>query len=50
MGNNAVDVNDFTNNSGAVNNHITAHGSNWYFAVCAVMGSSQIRLTLTLAS
>lgn len=42
MGNNALANNGFTNGSGTVNNHITTHGSDWYFAVCAVMAFSTI--------
>lgn len=40
MGNNALVANGFTNNSGTTDNHITTHGSDWYFAVCAVMAVS----------
>ena len=34
--NDALNANGFTNTV-TVNNHITTHGSDWYFAVCAVM-------------
>lgn len=36
MGNGALDINGF-NNTVTVNNHITVRGSDWYWAVCAVM-------------
>lgn len=36
MGNGALQANGFTNTS-TTNNHITTHGSDWYWAVCAVM-------------
>ncbi|KIV88828.1 hypothetical protein PV10_08466 [Exophiala mesophila] len=36
MGNQALDVNGFTNTV-TTNNHITTRGSDWYFTVCAVM-------------
>ncbi|KAL9621740.1 MAG: hypothetical protein Q9160_003858 [Pyrenula sp. 1 TL-2023] len=37
MGNNALNANGFTNASGMTDNHITVRGSDWYWAVCAVM-------------
>ena len=40
MGNDAVNVNGFSNNSGVTDNHITSRGSSWYFAVCAIMAVS----------
>ena len=40
-GNEAVRVNGFVNQSGAVDNHITERGSSWLYAVCAIMGESQ---------
>jgi hypothetical protein len=46
MGNEAVYINGFSNNSGTVDNHITIRGSDFLFAVCAIMGDSQICLTL----
>lgn len=36
MGNHALQLNGFTNTV-STNNHITTRGSDWYFAVCAVM-------------
>jgi bacteriorhodopsin len=39
MGNDAVNVNGFTNTV-MTDNHITSAGSSFYFAVCAVMGVS----------
>lgn len=44
MGNNALNLNGFSNNSGSVDNHITVRGSNWLFTVCAVMGKLHIAL------
>ena len=35
-GNNALNVNGFTNTV-TVDNHLTTHGSDWYWAVTAVM-------------
>ncbi|KAI9869769.1 MAG: ion channel activity [Pleopsidium flavum] len=37
MGNNALNVNPNTNNGGTADIAITTHGSDWYWAVCAVM-------------
>lgn len=37
MPNQALNINGFTNESGTTDNHITTHGSDWYWAVCAVM-------------
>jgi bacteriorhodopsin len=48
MGNDAVYVNGFSNNSGTVDNHITIRGSDFLFAVCAIMGEFRIFLTLIL--
>lgn len=42
MSNDAVRTNGFTNPSGTAENHITGRGSNWLYAVCAVMGISHI--------
>jgi bacteriorhodopsin len=39
MGNDALRVNGFSNTV-TVNNHITVRGSDWYWAVCAVMLAS----------
>jgi bacteriorhodopsin len=36
MGNGALKANGFTNTV-TVDNHITVRGSDWYWAVCAVM-------------
>jgi bacteriorhodopsin len=36
MGNHALNLNGFTNTV-TTNNHITTHGSDWYFAATAVM-------------
>jgi bacteriorhodopsin len=41
MGNEALDVNGMTNTV-TTNNHITRRGSDWYFAVCAVMAVSSL--------
>lgn len=37
MGNRALDINGFSNRSGVTDNHITVRGSNWLWAVTAVM-------------
>jgi len=41
MGNGALEANGFTNTV-TVNNHITVRGSDWYWAVCAVMAVAAI--------
>ncbi|KAK5465323.1 hypothetical protein LTS15_001886 [Exophiala xenobiotica] len=41
MGNEALDINGMTNTV-TTNNHITRRGSDWYFAVCAVMAVSTL--------
>ncbi|KAK5297906.1 hypothetical protein LTR99_008309 [Exophiala xenobiotica] len=41
MGNEALDINGMTNTV-TTNNHITRRGSDWYFAVCAVMAVSSL--------
>ncbi|KAL9114304.1 MAG: hypothetical protein Q9227_001726 [Pyrenula ochraceoflavens] len=38
--NDALGINGFTNNSGTTDNHLTTHGSDWYWAVTAVMAVS----------
>ena len=39
-GNGALTANGFTNNSGTTDNHLTTHGSDWYWAVTAIMAVS----------
>lgn len=41
MGNGALETNGFTNTV-TTDNHITVRGSDWYFAVTAIMGFSSL--------
>lgn len=40
MGNNAIDVNPFVVNGKTVAIHITRRGSDWYWAVMAILGAT----------
>lgn len=42
--NDAVRVNDFTQNDKTAAIHQTVRGSDWYFAVCAIMGATAVTI------